>query len=42
LLQLIRANGFQACQTHFNSLGIRTDAPALVMQRFLRKLVTAP
>ncbi len=42
LLQMIRANGFQACQTHFNSRGIRTDAPALAMQRLLRKIVTEP
>ena len=40
LIQMLRDNGFQACQTHFNSRGIRTDAPALVMQRFLRKIVT--
>jgi tRNA (guanine26-N2/guanine27-N2)-dimethyltransferase len=42
LLQVLRANGFQAYPTHFNSRGIRTDAPALVMQRFLREIVTKP
>jgi tRNA (guanine26-N2/guanine27-N2)-dimethyltransferase len=40
LLQALRDNGFQAYQTHFNSRGIRTDAPALTMQKFLQKIVT--
>ncbi len=40
LLRMLCANGFQAVPTHFNSRGIRTDAPALTMQQLLRKLVT--
>jgi tRNA (guanine26-N2/guanine27-N2)-dimethyltransferase len=40
LLQMLRANDFQAFPTHFNSRGIRTDAPALTMQKFLQKIVT--
>jgi tRNA (guanine26-N2/guanine27-N2)-dimethyltransferase len=40
LLQALRDNGFQAFSTHFNSRGIRTDAPALTMQKFLQKIVT--
>jgi tRNA (guanine26-N2/guanine27-N2)-dimethyltransferase len=39
LLQVLRDNGFQAYPTHFNSRGIRTDASALTMQKFLRKIV---
>ena len=39
LLQVLRENGFQAFPTHFNSLGIRTDAPALTIQKFLQKIV---
>jgi tRNA (guanine26-N2/guanine27-N2)-dimethyltransferase len=39
LLQVLRENGFQAFPTHFNSLGIRTDAPASTMQKFLQKIV---
>jgi tRNA (guanine26-N2/guanine27-N2)-dimethyltransferase len=41
LLRMLCANGFQAFSTHFNSRGIRTNAPALTMQQFLQKLVTA-
>jgi len=40
LLRMLRANGFQAFPTHFNTRGIRTDAAALTMQKFLQKLVT--
>jgi tRNA (guanine26-N2/guanine27-N2)-dimethyltransferase len=39
LLQALRDNGFQAFSTHFNSRGIRTDAPALTIQKFLQKIV---
>jgi len=39
LLQVLRDNGFQAVPTHFNFRGIRTDAPALTMQKFLHKIV---
>ena len=37
MLQSLRCNGFQAVQTHFNTRGIRTNAPALTMQELLRK-----
>ncbi|MEM2081277.1 MAG: tRNA (guanine(10)-N(2))-dimethyltransferase [Candidatus Bathyarchaeia archaeon] len=35
ILQVLRENGFQAFPTHFNSRGIRTDAPAFTMQRLI-------
>jgi tRNA (guanine26-N2/guanine27-N2)-dimethyltransferase len=41
MLQILRGSGFQAFPTHFNSRGIRTDAPALIMQNSLQKLVAA-
>jgi tRNA (guanine26-N2/guanine27-N2)-dimethyltransferase len=41
MLQLLRDKGFQAFPTHFNSRGIRTDAPALAVQELLRKAVSA-
>ncbi len=37
--QILRDSGFQAFPTHFNSRGIRTDAPALTVQKLLQKLV---
>jgi tRNA (guanine26-N2/guanine27-N2)-dimethyltransferase len=39
MLRSLRDNGFRAAATHFNSRGIRTDAPTLVMQNLLRKAV---
>jgi len=39
VLQNLRDKGFQAFPTHFNSRGVRTDAPALTMQELLRKTV---
>jgi tRNA (guanine26-N2/guanine27-N2)-dimethyltransferase len=42
MLQNIRDNGFQAFPTHFNSRGIRTDAPALTMQKLLQKALATP
>jgi tRNA (guanine26-N2/guanine27-N2)-dimethyltransferase len=39
ILQILRNSGFQAFPTHFNSRGIRTAAPALTVQKLLRKLV---
>ncbi|MBT0160306.1 tRNA (guanine(10)-N(2))-dimethyltransferase [Candidatus Bathyarchaeota archaeon A05DMB-2] len=39
MLRSLRDNGFKAAPTHFNSRGIRTDAPALFMQNLLRKTV---
>jgi tRNA (guanine26-N2/guanine27-N2)-dimethyltransferase len=41
LLQILRDSGFQAFPTHFNSRGVRTDAPALIVQNLLQKLVAA-
>jgi tRNA (guanine26-N2/guanine27-N2)-dimethyltransferase len=42
MMKILRANGFEAVQTHFNSRGVRTEAPALVMQELLQKIVTRP
>ncbi|MGB9914842.1 MAG: tRNA (guanine(10)-N(2))-dimethyltransferase [Candidatus Bathyarchaeales archaeon] len=39
VLQVLRDNGFTAVPTHFNSRGIRTDAPALVVQKLVQRLV---
>lgn len=33
-------NGFQAVPTHFSTRGIKTNSPALVMQKLLKALVT--
>ncbi len=41
MLQLLRDNGFQSFPTHFSSRGIKTDAPALTVQKLLQKLVAA-
>ena len=38
---MLMDNSFQAVPTHFNTRGIRTDAPAFTIQRFLKELVTA-
>lgn len=38
-LKALRTNGFQAAPTHFNTRGIRTDAPALTMHKLLRETV---
>ena len=37
MLLKLRDKGFRAFPTHFNSRGVRTDAPALTMQELLRK-----
>jgi tRNA (guanine26-N2/guanine27-N2)-dimethyltransferase len=37
MLLKLRDKGFQAVPTHFNSRGIKTDAPALTMQELLQK-----
>jgi len=37
MLRGLRDNGFKAVATHFNSRGVRTDAPALTVQELLRK-----
>jgi tRNA (guanine26-N2/guanine27-N2)-dimethyltransferase len=41
MLQILRDSGFQAFPTHFSSRGIRTEAPALIVQKLLRKLEAA-
>jgi tRNA (guanine26-N2/guanine27-N2)-dimethyltransferase len=38
-LNALQRSGFQAVPTHFNTRGIRTDAPAKVMQKLLRETV---
>ena len=38
MLKKLCENGFQAVPTHFNSRAIKTDAPALTMQRLLQKV----
>jgi tRNA (guanine26-N2/guanine27-N2)-dimethyltransferase len=38
VLGKLKEDGFQAVPTHFNSRGIKTDAPALAMQNLLTKL----
>ncbi len=34
----LKESGFQAVATHFNTRGVRTDAPALTMQKILKTL----
>jgi tRNA (guanine26-N2/guanine27-N2)-dimethyltransferase len=36
-LKALRDSGFQAVQTHFNTRGIRTDAPAQAMRKLLKE-----
>ena len=38
--QALQASGFKAVATHFNSRGIRTDAPASVMKKTLKTLTS--
>jgi tRNA (guanine26-N2/guanine27-N2)-dimethyltransferase len=38
-LTAIKDSGFQAVPTHFNTRGIKTDAPALAMHKLLREIV---
>jgi len=40
MLRILQDNGFEAVLTHFNSRGVRTKAPALVMQKLLQKIAT--
>jgi len=40
VLQKLHDKGFQAFPTHFNSRGVRTDAPASTVQELLRKAVS--
>ena len=38
-LTALHNNGFQSVQTHFNTRGIKTDAPALIMHKLLKEIV---
>ncbi len=38
VLTLLKQYGFQATLTHFNTRGIKTDAPALIMHKILREI----
>lgn len=40
VMKKLRKAGFQAVPTHFNSRGIRTDAPASVVKEIITRLVT--
>lgn len=40
MLKNLHDEGFQAYPTHFNSRGIRTEAPALIIQKLLRAAVS--
>jgi tRNA (guanine26-N2/guanine27-N2)-dimethyltransferase len=39
VLEALRNAGFQACATHFNSKGIRTDASAMKMKELLQRIL---
>jgi tRNA (guanine26-N2/guanine27-N2)-dimethyltransferase len=41
MLKTLRDSDFQAVPTHFNSRGVKTNAPALTMQGLLRDVVSA-
>ena len=41
MLKTLHDNGFQAVPTHFNSRGLRTNAPALAMQKLLKYVTSA-
>lgn len=41
MLKTLRDNGFQAVPTHFNSRGLRTNAPALAIQEMLKNVTSA-
>jgi tRNA (guanine26-N2/guanine27-N2)-dimethyltransferase len=40
MLKFLQDNGFQAIPTHFNSRGLRTNAPAFEMQKLVKKAVS--
>jgi len=40
LINKLHERGFRAIPTHFNSRGIRSNAPALVIQELIKELVT--
>jgi tRNA (guanine26-N2/guanine27-N2)-dimethyltransferase len=41
MLKVVRDNGFEAVPTHFNSRGVRTNAPAFAMQNLLKIAVSS-
>jgi len=41
MLKILQDNGFEAVPTHFNSRGVRTNAPALAMQKLLKVAVSS-
>ena len=36
-IDMLRKSGFQAVQTHFNTRGVRTDAPVAAMHKLLKE-----
>jgi tRNA (guanine26-N2/guanine27-N2)-dimethyltransferase len=40
MLKTLQDDGFQAVQTHFNSRGLRTNAPAFEMQKLVKKVIS--
>ena len=41
MLRILRDNGFEAVPTHFNSRGVRTNAPAFAVQNLLKAAVSS-
>ncbi len=39
VIEALQKEGFKACLTHFNSKGIRTDAPAIKIEEILKLLI---
>jgi tRNA (guanine26-N2/guanine27-N2)-dimethyltransferase len=40
MLKILQDNGFQAFHTHFNTRGLRTNAPAFEMQKLVKKAIS--
>ena len=40
MLKTLHENSFEAVQTHFSSRGVRTNAPALIMQDLVKKAIS--
>jgi tRNA (guanine26-N2/guanine27-N2)-dimethyltransferase len=40
-INALRNSGFQVTSTHFNTRGVRTDAPAPIIRKVLKSLVNA-
>jgi len=41
MLKILHDNGFEAAQTHFNSRGVRTNAPAIAVQNLLKVTISS-